>query len=118
LNVEAKVNITTATGNQRLSGCPKIDDATGLRLVSSPEIKTVGAYDAKTHLSRLLDDVARGESIAITRHGVTVALLIPPQEAARENAARAIAEWRRYRARENINLGDLSLRDLIEEGRR
>jgi prevent-host-death family protein len=81
-------------------------------------MKTVGAYDAKTHLSRLLDDVAHGESIAITRHGVTVALLVPPDVASHEDAAEAIAEWRRYRAKEAIALGGLSIRDLIEEGRR
>lgn len=81
-------------------------------------MKKVGAYDAKTHLSRLLDDVARGESIAITRHGVTVALLVPPEDASRRDAAEAIAEWRRYRAQEGITLGGLSIRDLIEEGRR
>ncbi len=42
-------------------------------------MKTVGAYEAKTHLGQLLREAAAGETIAITKHGVTVALLVPPE---------------------------------------
>jgi prevent-host-death family protein len=38
---------------------------------------SIGAYDAKTHLPRLLDEVERGESITITEHGRPVARLVP-----------------------------------------
>jgi prevent-host-death family protein len=38
---------------------------------------TVGAYEAKTHLSGLIDRVMRGERITIARHGVPVAMLVP-----------------------------------------
>lgn len=38
---------------------------------------SVGAYEAKTHLPRLLDRVAQGESLTITRHGRPVARLVP-----------------------------------------
>lgn len=41
-------------------------------------IKEVGAFEAKTHLSRLLDEVADGETIYITKHGKLVAELRPP----------------------------------------
>ena len=37
----------------------------------------IGAYEAKTHLPQLLDRVARGERLTITRHGKPVAQLIP-----------------------------------------
>ena len=40
--------------------------------------ESVGAYEAKTHLPRLLERVSRGERITITRHGVPVAELVPP----------------------------------------
>jgi len=40
-------------------------------------MEQVGAYEAKTHLPRLLDRVARGESLIITRHGKPVARLSP-----------------------------------------
>lgn len=40
-------------------------------------MRTVGVYEAKTQLPRLLDRVARGERITITKHGVPVAILVP-----------------------------------------
>ena len=40
-------------------------------------METVGAYEAKTHLPKLLDRVAKGEQITITRHGMPVAILAP-----------------------------------------
>jgi len=41
-------------------------------------IKEIGTFEAKTHLSRLLDEVAGGETIYITKHGKRVAELRPP----------------------------------------
>jgi prevent-host-death family protein len=81
-------------------------------------MKSVGAYEAKTRLSSLLDDVERGESIAITRHGQTIAVLVPPLEQSIRGAAGAINEWRAYRSKHKLSLGDLSIRELIEAGRR
>ena len=43
--------------------------------------KSVGVHEAKTHLSRLLEDVAAGEEIVITRRGEAVASLIPAPRA-------------------------------------
>lgn len=39
--------------------------------------KSVGVHEAKTHLSRLLDDVAAGEEVVITRRGQQVARIVP-----------------------------------------
>jgi prevent-host-death family protein len=44
--------------------------------------KSVGVHEAKTHLSRLLEDVAAGEEVVITRRGEAVATLVPVQRAA------------------------------------
>ena len=41
--------------------------------------KSVGVHEAKTHLSRLLERVAAGEEIVITRRGEEVARLVPPR---------------------------------------
>ncbi len=38
--------------------------------------KSVGVHEAKTHLSRLLEDVASGEEVVITRRGRAVAQLV------------------------------------------
>jgi prevent-host-death family protein len=45
--------------------------------------KSVGVHEAKTHLSRLLEDVAAGEEVVITRRGEAVATLIPMRGAIR-----------------------------------
>lgn len=81
-------------------------------------MRTVGAFDAKTHLSRLLDDVAKGETITITKHGTPVAQLVPPPGARRADAGAAIEALRRYRREQNVSLGGLTIREMIEEGRR
>jgi prevent-host-death family protein len=39
--------------------------------------KSVGVHEAKTHLSRLLADVAAGEDVVITRRGEEIASLVP-----------------------------------------
>ena len=79
-------------------------------------MESIGAYEAKTHLSQLLERVGRGERITITRHGVPVAVLVPPSQTNLENPADVITRLKTFRA--NHTLGDLTLRELIEEGRR
>jgi prevent-host-death family protein len=79
-------------------------------------MKTVGAYEAKTHLSELLEQVSGGESIVITRHGVPVARLIPALDPPDMTVDEAIDGIRRFR--ETHSLGGLSVREMIEEGRR
>ncbi len=78
-------------------------------------MQTIGAYEAKTHLSRLLDAVANGETITITKHGVPVAMLVPPSTKQRPDIAAVIAELRELRS--TVTLGGLSIREMIEEGR-
>lgn len=80
-------------------------------------MRTIGAYEAKTHLPRLLDEVATGASITITKHGVPVAVLVPPAGARQADAGAVIDALRRFR-QEVHPLGDLSIREMIDEGRR
>ena len=58
---------------------------------------TVGAFDAKTHFSQLLQRVERGEEITITRRGKVVARLVPATT--RPNRDAALATFRRLRER-------------------
>ena len=76
---------------------------------------SIGAYEAKTHLSELLDRVTRGESITITKHGMPVATLGPAQQARTRSAAELVDELRRLRM--GVRLDGLAVRDLIDEGR-
>lgn len=78
---------------------------------------TVGAYEAKTHLPRLLDRVSRGEEIQITRNGRPIARLVPEPSPAACDLNGLIAEMRAFRKGRRLG-DDLTVRDLINEGRR
>jgi len=76
----------------------------------------VGAYEAKTHLSRLLERVAKGEWITITKHGQPVAVLKPVSDREQRALPEVIDDLRRFRR--GRTLQDISVREMIEEGRR
>ena len=77
---------------------------------------TIGAFDAKTHLNALLKRVSRGETIRITLRGVPIAKLVPDNDGEQANAADLVEEIRQLRR--GAKLGKISLRELIDEGRR
>lgn len=78
-------------------------------------MRTIGAYEAKTHLPRLLDEVAEGESITITKHGRPIAVLVPARSGrpAAANAARSLLAFRQRHRLEGVRI-----RELIDEGRK
>ncbi len=77
---------------------------------------TVGAFEAKTHLSSLLERVAQGEEIIITRHGKPLARLVPVNVADRSRIDSAISKLKVLR--KNCTLDDISWQTLRDEGRR
>ncbi|MGH8647176.1 MAG: type II toxin-antitoxin system Phd/YefM family antitoxin [Gammaproteobacteria bacterium] len=89
-------------------------------------MREIGAYEAKTHLPRLLERVEKGERFIITRHGRPVAELVPVARRDAESISRAIEELRSFRdelARRGVRIRDLlqegeSLRDLAHHGHR
>lgn len=72
----------------------------------------VGVSDAKIRLRELLQQVSRGKTIRITVRGVPVAMLVPDNEDLGD-VAREIREIRK-----GARLGKISIRELIERGRR
>ena len=76
----------------------------------------IGAYEAKTRLSSLLDKVEQGEEVVITRHGRPIARLVPARQAREAELDDVVARFRQ--ARKGVRLGGLSIKDLINEGRR
>lgn len=76
----------------------------------------MGAFEAETHLSSLLEEVERGEEVVITRHGKAVARLVPEAKHDRERIDAAIAKLKELRA--SSPLGGLSWKELRDEGRR
>ena len=81
---------------------------------------TVGSYEAKTHLPQLLERVEHGETITITRHGKPVARLVPAVAGTpRPDVAATIAAMVQFQEQEGPTLGGkITIRDLIDEGRR
>lgn len=77
---------------------------------------TIGAFDAKTRLGELLDQVEQGAEFTITKHGRPVARLVPLDQPRRADVADAVARLRQ--ARHEWGLQGLSWRELRDAGRR
>jgi prevent-host-death family protein len=76
----------------------------------------VALFEAKNKLSGLLDRVAVGDEFIITRHGKSAARLAPIQPAFDRATARQAAHML-LQLRKGVMLGDLSIKDLVAEGR-
>jgi prevent-host-death family protein len=79
-------------------------------------METIGAFEARTHLASLLDPVANGERITITRHGVPAALLVPAfpseQKLSHSEIVAGMGDLRK-----RVKRGTTSVRDMVNEGR-
>ena len=80
-------------------------------------MRKIQASDAKVHLPQLLDDVERGETLIVTRHGRPIARIVPEIDRRQEEIDKALASIRELRGRTGrITVGEvLSARD---EGRK
>jgi prevent-host-death family protein len=79
-------------------------------------MKVIGTFAAKTHLSALLDEVAGGAEIVITKRGVAIARLVPAGAPRRAAAGDAIVRARAFA--KGQTLGRLSWKKLRDEGKR
>ncbi len=78
---------------------------------------TVGVFEAKNHLTALLDEVEGGGEVIITRRGKPIARLTPMEHGFNRAKARTAAEGLRA-ASKGQALGGITLKELISEGRR
>jgi prevent-host-death family protein len=86
--------------------------------IPEPSHESLGAYEAKVHFSELLQRVEAGAEVTITKHGSPVARMVPIGKG-HSPAERRSAVKRLAKLRDGLTLGqDLSVRDLIAEGRR
>jgi prevent-host-death family protein len=82
---------------------------------------TVTAFEAKTRFGELLDRVAKGAEVVITRHDKPVARLMPEGRPRAEDVREAVQGLRdlqqRIRKRSKVRLSDREVRSAIEQGR-
>jgi prevent-host-death family protein len=72
-------------------------------------MREIQASEAKTHLPQLLDDVERGETLVITRHGRAIARIVPEPRQRQEEIDKAIEDIKALRKRK----GSLTLNDVL-----
>ena len=78
-------------------------------------MEQVGAYEAKTHLPKLLEKVSKGQTIIITKHGYPIALLTPYEEKRKYASANTIEQLKKFR--QNKKIQGLKIKAMIESGR-
>ena len=76
----------------------------------------VGAFEAKTHLSSLLEKVSRGAEVVITKRGKPVARLVPAEQADQSQVSATINEL--LTLRKEVTLHGVDWKELRDEGRR
>jgi prevent-host-death family protein len=79
-------------------------------------MKEVGTFEAKTRLSALLDEVASGVEVVITRRGVAIARLVPAGSPRRSGIGDPIARAKAFAKKQT--LAPISWKKLRDEGRR
>jgi prevent-host-death family protein len=77
---------------------------------------TAGSYEAKTRLPELLKRIEKGEHITITRHGKSIAVLLPAPPNKKGGIRSTIDELRDFRSRHTLD--GLRIDEMIEEGRK
>ena len=73
-------------------------------------MQSIGAFDAKTRLSELLERVAKGEVFRITKHGHPVARLVPDTEPDPERVDRAVERLKHF----HEDMPELTLQEILD----
>jgi prevent-host-death family protein len=79
-------------------------------------MERIGIYDARSKLSELIERVQSGEEVVLTRHGEPVARLVPEKRRQKRSRAATVARIRALAKK--LDIRDVDIRKLIEEGRR
>jgi prevent-host-death family protein len=79
-------------------------------------MRTIGLFEAKQKLSELVERASEGEQIGITRRGKLAAVLVPARNEV--SVKEAFANIDRIRMRAKPLPKGVTIKDLIEEGRR
>ena len=80
--------------------------------------ETIGIFEAKTHLSQILEKVESGMEFIITRRGKPVAKINPVEKEKTMSQKEVLDGFRELRKHYNGEPGSFDIRAAIEEGRR
>jgi prevent-host-death family protein len=78
----------------------------------------IGAFEAKTHFSRILEKAESGEDFVITKRGKPVAKIIPFEKKPEMTRSEALEKLKEFRKLYRGEPGSFNIREAIEEGRR
>jgi prevent-host-death family protein len=78
----------------------------------------IGAFEAKTHFSQIIEKAANGEDFVVTRRGKPVAKIIPFKQEPEMTRQEAFAQLIEMRKRYKGKPGSFNIREAIEEGRK
>jgi prevent-host-death family protein len=76
-------------------------------------IREVQASVAKTHFSQLLDEVERGTTIVVLRHGRPIARIIPDPEGRRQRQQQVMENIRRLAKERREQFGPVTVEEII-----
>ena len=85
----------------------------GVPFQARTEVREVQASVAKTHFSQLLDEVERGTTIVVLRHGKPVARIVPDEQRRRQRAAEAIENIRKLGEKIRARHGGMTVEEII-----
>jgi len=80
--------------------------------------QSIGAFEAKTHFSEIIEKAERGEDFIITRRGKPVAKIIPFEQEKEMTFKEAVEQLIEMRKLYRGEPGSFNIREAIEEGRR
>lgn len=83
------------------------------RPAQAGEVREVQSSAAKTHFSQLLDEVERGATIVVLRHGKPIARIVPDEQSRREQRVRAIENIRKLGDEIRAKHGPITVEEII-----
>ena len=82
-------------------------------------MQTIGSYQAKTNLSKLLEQVAQGKGYIITKHGVPIAMLVPPKNLSSVDYNSAVLQMKDFTNSMKTKITKkVSIKEMKNEGRK
>ena len=82
------------------------------------ECQQIGAYEAKTHFSRILEEAEQGTDFIVTKRGKPVAKIIPFEQEPEMTFKEAVEQLKEFRKLYRGKPGSFNIREAIEEGRK